>query len=147
MTGPATEILFNVDGSLNQIYVATTNPYVYRPLGTGSLTSTPLQAPGTPITIPTLAVVVAQGTCSASTSINISGSSSTRTGSVLIVPTLTTGIYYQNSGNNVSYAEIVRSSTSTSLVICAENNASPGIFDIALTMDGPDKKLFYLNNG
>ena len=144
-----TEVLFNVDGSENHIYVATVNSYVYRPLGVGSLTSKTLKAPGTVINIPT-DDIVAQGTCSASKKvISIGGNNAVPPGnSVSIVPTPTYGIYYQDStGNIITKVTIANTSTSTDFTVCAKGDASPGIFDIAITMEGPDMKSFYLSKG
>jgi hypothetical protein len=139
--GKSVETLFDVRGLKNQVYTATINSYVYRPLGLDAPTGTTVAFSPTLINIAPTLIILTQGTCSSPVSVAIAGASPIPPISdVSVVPYTKSGIYYQDPLNtNTSAITITAPSTSTNFTACATSNASIGITYVPLALGGTDE--------
>lgn len=143
------ETLFSVSGKENQVYVAATNSYVYRPLGSDKPTGTTVTAPGTAINIEPSAIVIARGDCSSDVSVAIGGSAPAAPPTeVSIMLAAATGIYYQDSGANIiTSVTIANPAKSATFRVCVAPDAAPSIVPVAITVGGADRAEYYTSKG
>lgn len=138
----SSEILFSVTEKTNQIYVATTNSYVYRLLGSDVSSGATINVSGTVINIPDF-IAVAQGKCSSNAMIVTDDSPPT---DVSIVTSSTLNISYQNSSGIITTPfTIPNSAKSTNFTVCATNERTPGIIPVPIRLEGTDKLAYYTN--